>query len=52
MTDIRVVAFAGSLRRASYNRGLIRAVAEASDPASPTPTERMASMTAVGATTH
>jgi len=28
MTDIRVVAFAGSLRRASYNRGLIRAAAE------------------------
>jgi chromate reductase, NAD(P)H dehydrogenase (quinone) len=28
MTDIRVVAFAGSLRRASYNRGLIRAAVE------------------------
>lgn len=28
MSEIRVVAFAGSLRRASYNRGLIRAAAE------------------------
>jgi chromate reductase len=28
MSEIKVVAFAGSLRRASYNRGLIRAAAE------------------------
>ena len=28
MTEIRVVAFAGGLRRASHNRGLIRAAAE------------------------
>jgi chromate reductase len=28
MSDIRIIAFAGSLRRASYNRGLIRAAAE------------------------
>ncbi len=29
---MRVVGFAGSLRRASYNRGLIRAAAELAPP--------------------
>jgi chromate reductase len=28
MADMRFLGFAGSLRRASYNRGLIRAAAE------------------------
>jgi chromate reductase len=32
VSDIRVVGFAGSLRRASYNRGLIRAAAELAPP--------------------
>jgi len=32
MADISVLAFAGSLRRASYNRGLVRAAVETAPP--------------------